>query len=103
MRTELSNCPLLAVDLEYHNPLPGEEGCVIISLIQASTLHSDYIFDCFILRDFLRDQQGFESIHSIFADESVTKILHGCDSDLKYLVADFGIVVCNLFDTARAF
>ncbi len=29
--------------------------------------------------------------------------MHGCDSDLKYLVADLGIVTVNLFDTARAF
>jgi len=55
MRQELTECPLLAVDLEYHNAFPSEEGCVIISLIQASTLKSDYIFDCFMLREFLRD------------------------------------------------
>ena len=29
--------------------------------------------------------------------------MHGCDSDIKYLVADLGIVTFNLFDTARAF
>ena len=29
--------------------------------------------------------------------------MHGCDSDLKYLVADLGIVTINLIDTARAF
>lgn len=35
--------------------------------------------------------------------ESITKIMHGCDSDIKYLVADLEIVTYNLFDTARAF
>jgi len=103
MRQELESCDLLAVDLEYHNALPGVDGCVIISLIQISTHVSDYIIDCFMLRDILRSEFSHNSIKSLFADATVTKILHGCDSDLKYLVADLDIVICNLFDTARAF
>ena len=37
----------------------------------------------------------------IFSDEQIVKILHGCDSDLKYMIADLGMVAVNLFDTAR--
>lgn len=29
--------------------------------------------------------------------------MHGCDSDIRYLVADLDISTANLFDTARAF
>lgn len=68
-----------------------------------STLTSDYIVDCFMMREKLRSESGPTSLKGIFADEGVAKILHGCDTDLKYLVADFGIVTANVFDTARAF
>ena len=74
---------------------------MILSLIQISTIKSDYILDCFTLRPEIRkDHSGLKSI---FGDPSIKKILHGCDSDLKYLVADMGIVTINIFDTARAF
>ena len=39
----------------------------------------------------------------MFSNPKITKIMHGCDSDLKYLVGDLGIVTVNLIDTARAF
>lgn len=100
MSAELKECPLLACDLEYYNALPGQEGCVVISLIQISTQKSDYIIDCFFVRELIRTQPG---LRSIFADAKITKIMHGCDSDMKYLVADLGIVTINLFDTARVF
>jgi exosome complex exonuclease RRP6 len=100
---ELQLCPLLAVDLEYHNVLPGNDSCTIISLIQLSTIHSDYIIDCFMLRDTLRSENGELSIRTIFANEKIVKIMHGCDTDLKYLVADFGVTTANVFDTARGF
>ena len=104
IRSELKECPLLAVDLEYHNVLPHEERCEIISLIQISTLDTDYILDCFMLRNQIRDGVGQpHSLAAILADEEVVKILHGCDSDLKYLVADFGITCANVMDTARLF
>ena len=76
---------------------------MIISLIQLSTSNSDYIIDCLVLRDLLRSQEGELSLKGIFANPSILKIFHGCDSDLKYLIADLGIVTINLFDTARAF
>ena len=92
------------MDLEYHNPLPLEERCEIISLIQISTFKSDYIIDGFMLRDVIREQaEANVGIGKLFSDQRVVKILHGCDSDLKYLVADFGITVCNVCDTARLF
>ena len=59
MRKELQKCPLLAVDLEYaHGDTTKQIGlqdrCVIVGLIQASTIDSDYIFDIFHLRQLIR-------------------------------------------------
>ena len=56
-----------------------------------------------MVRDLIRSQHGECSLRSIFADPGITKIMHGCDSDLKYLVADLGVVTINLIDTARVF
>ena len=38
----------------------------------------------------------------ILADPSVRKIFHGADYDIRSLHRDFGIEVCNLFDTMIA-
>jgi ribonuclease D len=99
MADELVSCPLLAVDLEYFNAIKTEDQCAILSLIQISTDKSDYIFDCFMTRDFLRESEKFKNL---FKNTDYVKILHGSDSDLKFLVADLGVVTLNVFDTARA-
>ena len=101
IKRELRGCPLLAVDLEYYNADKSQDGCMILSLIQLSTISSDYILDCFTLRDEIRSD--FYGLKDIFSDPCIKKILHGCDSDLKYLITDMGIVTINIFDTARAF
>ena len=75
---------------------------MIISLIQLSTFNCDFIIDCFYLRDALRSSPT-AGLPVLFSNPGITKILHGCDSDIKYLVADLGIITVNLFDTARAF
>lgn len=67
MLKELAACPLLGVDLEYHGVLPNCERSGIISLIQVSTLITDYIFDCFILRDLLRSDESPQSLNAVFA------------------------------------
>jgi len=61
-----------------------------------------------MLREILRkesinDPYEKHTLSGIFSDEKIIKIMHGCDSDLKFLVADLGIVTVNLFDTAKAF
>lgn len=58
-----------------------------------------------MLREFIReeDHNCKQTLKNIFMRENITKIMHGCDSDIKYLVADLEIVTYNLFDTARAF
>ena len=51
----------------------------------------------------MRADNSKESLRSIFRDEHITKIFHGGDSDIKFLVADLGICTINFFDTQRAF
>lgn len=103
MLSELDECPLLGVDLEYHAGLSNVERSGILSLIQVSTLHCDFIFDCFYLRDHLRADISPQSLREVFANPDVVKIMHGCDSDLRLLVADLSMVCANVFDTARVF
>ena len=71
--------------------------------MQLSTAKSDYLIDCFALRDFVRQDYSEKSLKAVFSDFEITKIMHSADSDLKYLISDFGIVTANVFDTARAF
>ena len=58
-----------------------------------------------MLREHIRneDYNCENTLKNIFMRENVTKIMHGCDSDIKFLVPDLEIVTYNLFDTARAF
>ena len=56
---ELKEKPILAVDLEFahadRNAKTGEgSDWVIVAIIQASTFKTDYIFDCYNLREEIR-------------------------------------------------
>ena len=57
----------------------------------------------FLLRELIRFDNSANSLRNIFGDANVTKIMHGSANDIKYLVADLGIVTVNLFDTERSF
>lgn len=105
---EMQECPLLAVDLEYAHADPsmkiGEQPrTTIVGLIQISTHRSDYIFDVFLLRNLIRADHGKQSMRSLFGDANITKIMHGSNNDIKYMIADLGVSTVNLFDTARVF
>lgn len=53
--------------------------------------------DALALRDSIPAALG-----PIMADPEVVKVLHGADSDIKWLQRDFGIYVVSLFDTGQA-
>lgn len=74
----------------------------IIAVIQISTTSADYIFDVFRLRDVLRKEEN-NQLREIFQDNSITKVMHGSDSDLRYLICDLGFVTQAIFDTAYVF
>lgn len=54
------------------------------------------------MREYIRKENSNQGIKAIFSDEKITKVLHSADSDLKYLISDFGIVTINMFDTSKA-
>ncbi|CAF2152211.1 unnamed protein product [Brassica rapa] len=94
LAAKLSSVDEFAVDLE-HNQYRSFQG--LTCLMQISTRTEDYIVDTFKLWDhigtYLRD---------IFKDPKKKKVMHGADRDIIWLQRDFGIYVCNLFDTGQA-
>ncbi|GMH30003.1 hypothetical protein Nepgr_031846 [Nepenthes gracilis] len=83
-----------SVDLE-HNQYRSFQG--LTCLMQISTRTEDFVIDTLKLRihigPYLRD---------IFKDPKKRKVMHGADRDILWLQRDFGIYVCNLFDTGQA-
>ncbi|CAN6929293.1 hypothetical protein Bca4012_099133 [Brassica carinata] len=83
-----------AVDLE-HNQYRSFQG--LTCLMQISTRTEDYIVDTFKLRVHIGPY-----LREIFKDPKKRKVIHGADRDIVWLQRDFGIYVCNLFDTGQA-
>lgn len=83
-----------AVDLE-HNQYRSFQG--LTCLMQISTRTEDYIVDTFKLRVHIGPY-----LREIFKDSKKRKVMHGADRDIVWLQRDFGIYVCNLFDTGQA-
>ncbi|KAF2608031.1 hypothetical protein F2Q68_00044568 [Brassica cretica] len=82
------------VDLE-HNQYRSFQG--LTCLMQISTRTEDYIVDTFKLRVHIGPY-----LREIFKDPKKRKVMHGADRDIVWLQRDFGIYVCNLFDTGQA-
>lgn len=84
----------IAVDLEAHNYRSFQGFCC---LMQISTRTLDIIIDVIELRSDIGRLLG-----PVFANPKIVKVFHGSRSDLVWLQRDFGIYVCNLFDTGIA-
>ena len=84
----------IAVDLEAHNYRSFQGFCC---LMQLSTRNVDIIVDVLLLRSHVGRLLG-----PVFADPNIVKVLHGSRSDIGWLQRDFGIYICNLFDTGEA-
>jgi exosome complex exonuclease RRP6 len=65
--------------------------------MQISTRTEDYIVDIFKLWDHIGPY-----LRELFKDPKKKKVIHGADRDIIWLQRDFGIYVCNLFDTGQA-
>ncbi|KAK4414837.1 protein RRP6-like 2 [Sesamum alatum] len=91
---KLRNVDEFAVDLE-HNQYRSFQG--LTCLMQISTRTEDFVIDT--LR--LRVQIG-PHLREVFKDPTKRKVLHGADRDIVWLQRDFGIYVCNMFDTGQA-
>ncbi|XP_074590061.1 protein RRP6-like 2 isoform X2 [Curcuma longa] len=83
-----------AVDLE-HNQYRSFQG--LTCLMQISTRAEDFVIDTLKLRIHIGPH-----LREVFKDPSKRKIMHGADRDIIWLQRDFGIYVCNLFDTGQA-
>ncbi|KAK7317534.1 hypothetical protein RJT34_01859 [Clitoria ternatea] len=83
-----------AVDLE-HNQYRSFQG--LTCLMQISTRTADFVVDTFKLRIHIGPY-----LREVFKDPGKRKVMHGADRDIVWLQRDFGIYVCNLFDTHQA-
>ncbi|KAH7666298.1 Ribonuclease D protein [Dioscorea alata] len=92
--SKLQDANEFAVDLE-HNHYRSFQG--LTCLMQISTREEDFIIDTLKLRIHVGPY-----LREVFKDPSKRKVLHGADSDIMWLQRDFGIYVCNLFDTGQA-
>lgn len=84
--------PLLAFDLEADSLHHYQER---VCLIQLSTPRESVLIDPLALPD-------LSTLAPVLADPAVCKVFHGADYDIRSLHRDFGIEVCNLFDTMIA-
>ncbi|KAE8794589.1 protein RRP6-like 1 [Hordeum vulgare] len=92
--TKLKSATEFAVDLE-HNHYRSFQG--LTCLMQISTRTEDFIVDTLKLRNCLG-----ENLREVFQDPTKKKVMHGAGRDIIWLQRDFGIYVCNLFDTGQA-
>ncbi|KAF7801446.1 protein RRP6-like 2 isoform X1 [Senna tora] len=83
-----------AVDLE-HNQYRSFQG--LTCLMQISTRTEDFVVDTLKLRIHVGPY-----LREVFKDPSKKKVMHGADRDIVWLQRDFGIYICNLFDTGQA-
>ncbi|XP_058737766.1 protein RRP6-like 2 [Vicia villosa] len=91
---KLSSVNEFAVDLE-HNQYRSFQG--LTCLMQISSRTEDFIVDTLKLRDHVGTH-----LREFFMDPTKKKVLHGADRDIVWLQRDFGIYVCNMFDTGQA-
>lgn len=84
----------IAVDLE-HNQYRSFQG--LTCLMQISTRAEDFVVDTLILHKYIGP-----CLRHIFANPAIKKVMHGADRDILWLQRDFGIYICNLFDTGQA-
>ncbi|KAL2923961.1 Protein RRP6-like 2 [Bienertia sinuspersici] len=94
LAVKLSEADEFAVDLE-HNSFRSYLG--ITCLMQFSTRTEDFVVDTFRLRDHICPY-----LREYFVDPTKRKVMHGASNDVLWLQRDFGIYICNLFDTMQA-
>jgi ribonuclease D len=82
----------LAVDLEMDSLHHYQEK---VCLIQISTRSESWLIDPLALKD-------LSPLAAPLGDPGILTVMHGADYDIRSLHRDFGIEVCNLFDTMIA-
>jgi len=82
----------VAVDLEMDSLHHYQEK---VCLIQISTRSESWLIDPLALKD-------LSPLAAPLGDPGILTVMHGADYDIRSLHRDFGIEVCNLFDTMIA-
>ncbi|KAG4912740.1 hypothetical protein AAZX31_19G103000 [Glycine max] len=90
----LSSVNEFAVDLE-HNHYRSFQG--LTCLMQISTRTEDFVIDTLKVRNHVGPY-----LREVFKDPTKKKVMHGADRDIVWLQRDFGIYVCNMFDTGQS-
>ncbi|XP_061371672.1 protein RRP6-like 2 [Gastrolobium bilobum] len=94
LAAKLRSVDEFAVDLE-HNQYRSFQG--LTCLMQISTRTEDFVVDTLKLRIHIGPY-----LREVFKDPVKRKVMHGADRDIVWLQRDFGIYICNLFDTGQA-
>ncbi len=92
MLEEIDREPRIALDLEGSSLYHYRDR---ISLIQIATQTRKYVIDPFSL-------DVGSSFKRILEADSIIKVLHGCEHDVRSLDRDYGIHIRNLYDTKVA-
>ncbi len=89
---EIAGSRAIALDTEsnsfHHYP---EQLC----LIQIATGHKVYIIDTISLKE-------LDPLKAVLVDDSIQKVIHGADYDIRSLDRHYGFRIRNLFDTSIA-
>ncbi|XP_074319090.1 protein RRP6-like 2 [Silene latifolia] len=94
LRSKLEVATEFAVDLEANN-YRSFQG--LTCLMQISTRTEDFVVDTLKLHHSIGPY-----LRGVFLDPKKRKVMHGAGNDILWLQRDFGIFVCNLFDTMQA-
>jgi exosome complex exonuclease RRP6 len=69
---------------------------ILACSIQISTVDKNYFIDCLELQSSVRECLG-----GVLQNSGIIKVMHGCDTDVKILYENYGIIISNVFDTAK--
>jgi ribonuclease D len=88
----LARAPQLALDTERNGRFAYRER---ICLIQVSDGNQTYLVDPLAVKN-------FASFGELLSNESIVKVIHGSEEDIRFFDRDYGFAVENLFDTGQA-
>lgn len=89
---QIKSAPSAAMDIEADSMFHYREK---VCLIQMSQNNHHWVIDPLAVND-------LSPLAPVFADNSIEKIFHGADYDIRSLYRDFGFKITNLFDTELA-
>ena len=112
---EINNVRLVGVDAEFSKvdqivnrdqeewkaELLAEKGVtLVLSSIQICVLNKLYFIDWMQIQD---KKRCIGAIRRLFESSGVLKVFHGCQTDLILIFTSMGVIVRNIFDTARVY